>query len=232
MAENKQTLVNTSLNRTNRYASIDFMRGSAIWMMIVLHIPMAVYDMSWVYTSMEEAPIILILMLVVILYLGSWCGFFLMISSIGNMISMQKSLKKGKSVKNLVTKQVLGGFLLLISAWIIESTTGYTGYIGHLLEGYNNINIMFTRGFQLETIHAIAWAIIINGIVQGILSINGGFNKPKRNMIIYGILAIIVVILTPIMWNVADKIIPGYPYAFYDWSGCNSVGYPEYPCYL
>jgi len=218
--------------KVKRYASIDFMRGSAIWMMIVLHIPMAVYDMSWVYTSMEEAPIILILMLVVIIYLGSWCGFFLMISSIGNMISMQKSLKKGKSVKELVTKQVLGGFLLLISAWIIESTTGYTGYIGHLLEGYNNVNIMFARGFQLETIHAIAWAIIINGIVQGILSINGGFNKPKRNMIIYGILVLIIIVLTPIMWNLADKIIPGYPYAFYDWSGCNSIGYPEYPCYL
>ena len=218
--------------RTKRFASIDFLRGSAIWMMIVLHIPMAVYNLSWVYTSMEKAPIILILMLVVILYLGSWCGFFLMISSIGNMISMQNSLNKGKTVRNLVMKQVLGGILLLISAWIIESTTGYTGYIGHLLEGYDNINIMLARGFQMETIHAIAWAVIINGIIQGFLSINGGYQKPKRNMIIYGILAIIVIMITPIMWNLADKIIPGYPYAFYDWSGCSSIGYPDYPCYL
>ena len=218
--------------RTKRFASIDFLRGSAIWMMIVLHIPMAVYNLSWVYTSMEKAPIILILMLVVILYLGSWCGFFLMISSIGNMISMQNSLNKGKTVRNLVMKQVLGGILLLISAWIIESTTGYTGYIGHLLEGYDNINIMLARGFQMETIHAIAWAVIINGIIQGFLSINGGYQKFKRNMIIYGILAIIVIMLTPIMWNLADKIIPGYPYAFYDWSGCSSIGYPDYPCYL
>ncbi len=232
MEEKGQNLAKMSLKGPNRFVTIDFLRGISIWMMIVLHIPMAVYDMSWVYTSMEEAPIILILMLVVILYLGSWCGFFLMISSIGNMISMRNSLKKGKSVKNLVSKQVLGGFLLLISAWIIESTTGYTGYLGHLLEGYNNINIIFARGFQLETIHAIAWAIIINGIVQGILSKNGGFNKPKRNMIIYGILALIIILLTPIMWNLADKIIPGYPYAFYDWSSCNPVGYPEYPCYL
>jgi len=32
MAENKQTLVNTNISRPNRYATIDFLRGSAIWM--------------------------------------------------------------------------------------------------------------------------------------------------------------------------------------------------------
>ncbi|MBD3185686.1 hypothetical protein GF325_02560 [Candidatus Bathyarchaeota archaeon] len=59
----------------------------------------------------------------------------------------------------------------------------------------------------METIHAVAWCIIINGIIQGLLSRNDGFKKVKRNIKIYALLAVIVVVMTPLVWAGLDRFI-------------------------
>ncbi len=221
MEENAEILVDTTLEGPNRFVSIDFLRGTFIWVMLVLHCLMRVYDLSWVNTSesIAQARIILIMILVLTLFLGGWCGFFLLVSAIGNMISMQNSLKKGKSVSELIRKQVVKGCLLLIFAFLTESLLGYNGYLGNLVFGnYGNWRIIIYRGYHMETIHTIAWCVIINGIVQGLLSRNGGYKKTKRNMLIYIILAFLVILLTPFVWKFADFIIPGYPFAHYEGS--------------
>lgn len=66
------------VKRSNRFATIDFLRGIAIWMMLLLHLLMRVYDRSWVDdpAQMAQARVIVIVILVFALYLGGWCGFF------------------------------------------------------------------------------------------------------------------------------------------------------------
>ena len=87
----------------------------------------------------------------------------------------------------------------------------------------------------METIATIAWCMIINGIVQGLLSINGGHNKIRRNIIIYAILAIIVIIVTQPLWNwlytnITIDGIKGYPFATYPNSTTISlIEKPDYP---
>ena len=87
----------------------------------------------------------------------------------------------------------------------------------------------------METIATIAWCMIINGIVQGLLSINGGYNKIRRNIIIYAILAIIVIIVTQPLWNwlytnITIDGIKGYPFAMYPNSTTISlIEKPDYP---
>jgi len=228
MEESGEILVDTTLKGPNRFASIDFLRGIMIWLMLVLHCLMRVYDLSWAGSSesMAQSRIILIVIMVFTLFLGGWCGFFLLVSAIGNMISMQKSLKNGKSISELTLKQVVKGSLLLIFAFLTESLLGYNGYLGHLVFGnYENWHIILYRGYHMETIHTIAWCVIINGIIQGLLSRNGGYKKTKRNVLIYIILAFTVILLTPFAWKFADFIIPGYPFAQYDGS-LRIVQYP------
>ncbi len=197
-----------------RYASIDFLRGFAIFLMVYLHTFMRWFDIDGFVANIGDAPLSLLLLLVISLFLGSWAGFFLMVSAMGNMVSMYKGLAKGQNVKGLVQKQIIGGFLLLIFAYLSEGLIGYHGTLGEIAIG--NLSALDTwlwRGYHMETIHTIAWCIILNGIVQGILSKNGGWEKITRNIKIYAILAIIMIVLTPLVWIGFDAIVPNGDYS-------------------
>jgi hypothetical protein len=215
-------------HRPHRFVSIDFLRGMGIWTMLFLHGLMRVYDLSWTNNSAQisEARIIMFALLLIVLYAGGWCGFFLLISAIGNMISMQKQVQRGGSVSELVLKQVVKGLILLVFAFLTESTMGYQGYMGSVVVGqFSNWSKILYRGYHMETIHTVAWCIILNGIVQGFLVMKGGYQKTKRNILIYAVLSVLVIVLTTSAWNLADFIIPGYPFATYEGVG-RIVQYP------
>ncbi len=122
-----------------RYASIDFLRGFAIWMMLLLHVVMRIYDDHWAlsFSTINPRPIINILILVILAFFGGWAGIFLIVSAIGNTISMQKAIKRGVKEETVLGKQLIVGFLLLIAAFLTESLTGYHGLIGDLVLGRN-----------------------------------------------------------------------------------------------
>ena len=123
-----------------RYASIDFLRGFAIWLMLLFHEIQRVYDFSWASDPSKaemfaKMPLVYVVLMLVIMFLGGWAGFFLLISAIGNALSVQKTLKRGGSVKSLFIKQLTLGFLLLIVAFLTESITGYHGWLGDAVLG-------------------------------------------------------------------------------------------------
>ncbi|MHA1683469.1 MAG: heparan-alpha-glucosaminide N-acetyltransferase domain-containing protein [Promethearchaeota archaeon] len=194
-----------------RYPSIDFLRGLAIFIMIFLHSIMRWLDQGAVEDAVNDgtSELIFVILYIVFLFLGGWAGFFLMVSAIGNMISMYKGLKRGLSPNKLIMRQIIGGCLLLVFAFLSEGVIGYHGALGDLVLGYDNwFNTALYRGYHVETIHAVAWCVIINGIVQGILSRNGGFKNIKKNIKIYAILAVVVVALTQFVWWGMDAISP------------------------
>jgi len=112
-----------------RYVSLDFLRGLAIFTMIFLHMLNDILNIDALINNVNNIPLINIVALVVFPYLGGLAGFFLMISAIGNMVSMQKRLQRGNPVKELVIRQVVGGTILLIFAMLTESTIGFLGYL-------------------------------------------------------------------------------------------------------
>jgi hypothetical protein len=211
-----------------RFASIDFLRGLAIWLMILVHTIMRWYDRSWIEVGGVNVPGILLALMILVIIVGGSAGFFLMVSAVGNMISMWQSLEKGISIKGLFLKQVLGGILLLIFAMIVESLIGYKGTFGEFVSlqwEYAGYWAWQYRFFHMETIHTIAFCIIINGIVQVILSRKNGFKKIRRNIIIYAILAIICIAFTPIIFETIRYFIPGYPFTINPETGL-PVQYP------
>lgn len=222
---------------SQRFVTIDFLRGVAIFLMLFLHTLMRVYDRSWVGTpAMANASLSLILFLVLCVSLGGWCGFFLLISSIGNTISMQKQMDKGKPLSEILARQLLGGVLLLFFAVLTESTIGYHGYLGSKAGSIDqfvlgnfvsltDLSLIFYRGYHMETIHAVAWCVIINGAIHTLLSRKSGKDKIRRNQLIYLGLTVVVIVITPYIWDLAAWIVEGYPFGRYEGSG-RLVQYP------
>ncbi len=207
-SKNSQS-VQSGKKGAKRYASIDFMRGLAIWMMIFLHTIMRWVDTGYFRDpgNLGDLELFVLFLLVAAVFLGAWAGFFLLVSSIGNMISMQKSIEHGTTAKQIAIKQIVGGIILLIFGMLSESTIGYHGALGILAQhGITEsskawaVSTILTRWQHYETIHAVAWAVIINGSIHALLSQNDGHKKIKRNMKIYAILAIITIPLTYLAW--------------------------------
>ncbi|NMC04023.1 MAG: hypothetical protein GYA24_02365 [Candidatus Lokiarchaeota archaeon] len=197
-----------------RFITLDILRGASILGMIFLHLVDDLYDLSWTTTQagLDNHSIAEIFLLIAGIFFGSWAGLFLLVSATGNMVSMHDALEKGKTVRSVVIKQVVGGFILLLFGFLAEGTLQYYGLFQTVRMGTMDFTRIIWKGFTMETIHTIAWCMIINGFVQGLLSLNHGHSKAKRNMIVYAILAIVVVIATQPIWDWLKTIYPGYPF--------------------
>ena len=221
-----------------RYASIDFLRGFAIFMMIALHTIQDSLDSSLI-NNIGTLPLISGVALILLNFMGGLAGFFLLVSAIGNMISMQRHLQAGKPVKELAVRQIVGGLILLLFACLTEGIIGYKGAIGELIRlNPNAWQLALWREYHMETIQTIAWCVIINGAVQALLSRGNAWQKPRRMMKIYAVLAVAVVAATPLIWwlisgpiaGIASPnysgLIPGYPFAYYPGTSGRQVQYP------
>lgn len=205
-----------------RFASIDFLRGIAIVMMLVLHVVSDFLNVNAIIADINNKPLINLVAMAVLPFIGGLAGLFLMVSAVANMVSMYRHLLAGRPVGNLVLRQVLGGVVLLVFAVLDEGVIGMHGALGTLLlqlpgPGFaGNLTIdwvsFLSSGFRFETIHTIAWCIIINGIVQGIISMNGRWKNPGSLIKIYIVLAIVVVAATQFVWNGVAWLVPGYPW--------------------
>ena len=204
---NKTTKLSNN-DSMKRFASIDFLRGLAIFIMILLHSIGDLLDIETLLAgdNINQIPIINLVALLVLPFLGGLAGLFLLASAISNMVSIQKNLLRGKSVLSIAIKQVIGGFVLLIFAMLTESITGFHGTFGEFLldprtRVFFDVNWVSRRWAYFEMIHTIAWCVIVTGIVQGIISINEGWRKPRRQMLIYVILTVIVIVSTKFIWS-------------------------------
>jgi uncharacterized membrane protein len=145
-----------------RFSSIDFLRGTAIFIMIALHTISWFLNIDSLLNNINDVPLANVLGLVVLEFLGGLAGFFLLVSAIGNMISMYKRLQSGRSADDLLRNQVITGILLIIFAYLVEGTIGYLGALGDVFHNLNNpagpnyLSTMFSRWAHFETIHTIA----------------------------------------------------------------------------
>ncbi len=226
-----------------RFASIDFMRGFAIFMMLILHMVMHTIDIDTLMADMSKVSFIEYILLIILPFGGGLAGFFLMVSAMGNTVSMEHELGRNLSAFEIGKRQVMGGFILLIFAMLVEGMIGYHGDLGyniHLaLKAASNPDLApfkwvwdhsLWRFNHFETIHTIAWCIILNGIIHSYLVSKEKYRDKNKLIKTYIILAIVVLILTPLAWGLAKIAIPGYPVqlgtfeASYPIIGVNSLG--------
>ncbi|NHJ40605.1 MAG: DUF1624 domain-containing protein [Asgard group archaeon] len=207
---------------SRRFATLDFARGMAIVLMIILHIIGDYLNIDVLLSDsvINTIPIINLLALVILPYFGGLAGFFLIVSAAANMVSMYRDLGRGKSVRSIVLKQIIGGIILLIFAMLSESTIGYHGVVGNFFRNLNNpangnYSVFLYSWNVFETVHTIAWCLIINGCIQGLLSLKNNWKNRKQLIIAYIVLALVVIGLTQPIWTLIGRIGPGYPFAEY-----------------
>ncbi len=129
--------VNSS-KRMKRIASIDFLRGLAIWMMVFLHVFNHKYNYDWVFEAGIENifqitnPFFAIFILFSGFF-GNWVGIFILVSGVVNTVSFVKRVSRGDATSRVFLKQILTGFGILIAGFIAESF-GYYGYFGTLIK--------------------------------------------------------------------------------------------------
>ncbi len=205
---------------SKRFLTLDLTRAFAIIGMIFLHMVSDTLNIDDLLSDINSIALINLLALVILPFLGGLAGFFLLISASGNMVSTYRALNKGHSIKGIVLKQIIGGFMLLIFAMLTEGLIGSHGAFGHFFLHLDNPTetpweLMLYNWNIFETIHTIAWCIIINGCVQGLLSLKDNWKNAKRMIISYAILAIVVIGLTQPIWDLVGVIVHGYPFATY-----------------
>ncbi len=167
------------------------------------------------YSLVFDQPLSVLLLFVSIAFFGSFGSFFIMISGTGNTVSMYAGFQKGKSPKQVVLKQIIGGIILLVFSFLVEGLFQYWGYFGTIF-GWNGNAPDPTRilwhAYAMTPVHCLAVSMIVTGIVEAFLSMNKGHLKYNRNILVYIVLSVIVVIIAQPIWDYV-RIIggPGYP---------------------
>ncbi|MHA1116210.1 MAG: heparan-alpha-glucosaminide N-acetyltransferase domain-containing protein [Candidatus Heimdallarchaeaceae archaeon] len=219
----KESVEMKEVKQMKRIASLDFQRGLAIFMMVILHEIQHMYDISWatnIDQLLQKSPLI-IASVFLIAFLSGWAGYFLLISAIVNVLAMTKKAAKGYDPNKILAKQILTGVGLLIVGAITEGLL-YYGYIGTSIRSkgttpwaihtVQDFWLRFGRAFfTMETLQAIGWCMIINGIIHYFLIKNKGYLKIKRNVLIYAGLAFAILALSYPLWRLIDPLYPKWP---------------------
>ena len=200
-----------------RFVSIDILRGIAIIFMLILHVFYTVLDITTMRLNQFENPIINLLLLMALPVVGGMTGLFLMVSAIGNMVSMTKQLQSGRNAGQVALRQVIGGILLLFFAMLVEGLIGYYGYIGEFVQHIGDFeavdhSVWKYRWLHQGTLHTIAWCQILNGIIQGIISSKERWKNYRFVRNSYLIAIVLVLSLTGFFWWLVRFMYPGYPY--------------------
>jgi hypothetical protein len=202
-----------------RFASLDFLRGLAIFLMIGLHVINGILNTNALLDNMSSNSFLSLLSLVVLPFLGGLAGFFLLVSAASNMVSMYRRLENGQSTNALIAQQVIGGALLVLFAMLTEAVTGYNGAFGIFVRDLGGtyrwptyLQIALSRWNWFEMIHTIGWCVMLNGLIQGIISQKGQWKNVSRMIRTYLIIAAVMVVLTIPVWVGVSKLVPGYPW--------------------
>ncbi|MHA1873093.1 MAG: hypothetical protein ACTSVB_03170 [Candidatus Heimdallarchaeaceae archaeon] len=193
-----------------RIVTLDFLRGVAILFMTFAHCFYHSYDYSWAIENPElllAYPKILVGIGALIAYLGSWNTFFLLISSIVNTYSMTKRIKNGKEAKEVFRKRLLSGMILLFYSYFIDAF-GYYGYLGYAIRtgDWSNTYFIWAQLFQISTIQIISLSIIITTIINYYLLRNGKQDNDRKNLFIYGFLALAILVSTQFVHDCVDNM--------------------------
>jgi len=181
-----------------RVVTLDFLRGVAIYMVILSHVFIYVVDPN--ILNPETGSIFILILLAPLIFLGKWKGFFLMISAASQIYSMYIGFQGEKKPIIVFVKQLVNAFLLLVVAYIfkIYLLLGGTLYQYIFFSIWNPAARLNSLQFS-DTLESIALCRIINAIIFYFLTLGKGIKKPYRNIIIFGFLCLLSIALTPVI---------------------------------
>lgn len=209
MSHKDSTLSKTSGSSFRRIATLDACRGVAIFLMTFFHSFYHVVNYDAIAEDpnrLLEYPKIVLGLLGFLLYIGTWNTFFLLVSSAVNTFIMARSVSRGANLKILLWKRVITGFVLLFVDHLIEGF-GYWGLLGEGIRtgDWTNTDKIWHPFFMIQTLEMIAWGIIFTSIINYFLLRREGYERRGRNIKLYLVLTLIVLLLTPMVHSWVDS---------------------------
>lgn len=216
-----KSVLNSEAAGGQRIASLDFARGLAIFLMTFFHSFSHVFDHSWYVENPDKLfdyPKIVLIPLVVLLYLGTWNSFFLLISCCVNTLGMVKGASKKTNLEQMLMKRIVTGVFLLCIDVLTEGVL-YGGYLGtaFISGDWNNFEPFLQSFYKIKTLQIIGWSIIITSIVTYFLLRKNGQEEFRRNMKTLGMLTLVVLIFTPIIHTLVDNMAWVVPEGLQGW---------------
>jgi len=195
---------------SKRIASLDFARGLAIFLMTFFHSFSHVFDHSWYVKDSDrlfDYPKIVLIPLVVLLYLGTWNSFFLLVSCSVNTLGMIRGANRKANLEQMLIKKLVTGVFLLVADIITEGVL-YNGYLGTAIvsKDWGNFDPFLQSFYKIKTLQIIGWSIIVTSIINYYLLREDGQEKFRRNMKIISLLTLAVLIATPVIHNLVDNM--------------------------
>jgi hypothetical protein len=211
--------MDTKNQKISRFASIDIIRGIALFMNVFVHLFTDIFNLDPITSdgNLFKQPLSILLLFITIGYFGSFGSLYIMISGTGNTVSMYKGIQKEKPIKAVVSKQIVGGLLLIIFSFLVEGVLQFYGFLG-TINAANGHEFDPTRAiwhaYVMTPVLCLACAMVITGIIQFFLFQNDGHKKHRRNIFVYIVLSVLVITLSQVVWNICKQYGPaGFPNA-------------------
>ncbi|MHA1474803.1 MAG: hypothetical protein ACTSQ5_06410 [Promethearchaeota archaeon] len=207
-----------------RIITLDFIRGIAIIGVLGFHMLAVTYDVEARFDlGVENLPIPYIILVAILGFMGSLFPAFVLISAIGNTISLDKRWKKyvvnaetpekGKIASSKILKtQIFRGLFLIIADKFIEIfLNGVLTYTIASETGERIVEKMLSELYHSQILSLLGWGVLFTSIVYFLCNRR---NKSKKfTMITLSIICVAFIVLTPIVLMIFENIpgLKGYP---------------------
>jgi uncharacterized membrane protein len=206
-----------------RLVSLDFLRGFAIFFMIIGHVFTKIYTIQSIDVIMTISPIILVIGGPLYI-LGRQRAFFLLISSISYAYSMNLDLKQNRPRISILKKNLFRAILLYCVALLVETFFHPWGiFPRYIVNGIFREDLL-TMVFYFDTLHMIAIGMILSSILFYLFTFLKGKSSRFWGLSLYSLLGLIAIFITPFIHQIANDVYQTTSYYLIQLTPVHTVG--------
>ena len=205
---------------SKRLKSLDSLRGFAIFCMVLFHgFQLLEIDLMGVASSLTDNPVAK-----VIEFMARMAGIFVLISGISNSMSIFSRYSKGtNNGKKIIIESFIVGFWLIVLERVVyrfvdrpitgggiydfdQGPTYYSLILGYLETGVIHPIPLYPTFFSSGALSMMGLSLMFYSVLLVFLFRNDGYKKNHRNLLIVGILATCIIIISPMVIEVLRPV--------------------------
>ncbi len=205
---------------STRLKSLDSLRGFAIFCMVLFHgFQLLEIDLMGVAYSLTDNPAAK-----VIEFMARMAGIFVFISGISNSMSIYSRYSKGTTngKKVIIESFIIGLWLIVLERVVYrlidrpitgggiydfdKGPTYYSLILGYLETGVFHPIPLYPTFFLSGALSMMGLSLIFYSVLLVILFRNEGYKKNHRNLLILGILATSIIIISPMLIEILRPV--------------------------
>jgi len=205
---------------SKRLKSLDSLRGFAIFCMVLFHgFQLLEIDLMGVASSLTDNPAAK-----VIEFMARMAGIFVVISGISNSMSIYSRYSKGiTNGKKVIIESFIVGLWLIVLERVVyrlidrpitgggiydfdKGPTYYSLILGYLETGEFHPIPLYPTFFSSGALSMMGFSLMFYSVLLVFLFRNDGYKKNHRNLLIVGILATSIIIISPMLIDILRPV--------------------------